>query len=77
MTYRLSFGSLLIAGLVAGLIAGSAAADVGFLHTRQDAEGHYLWNYPENWSGGAVPTAGVYVEIGEDTSGGPRHCLGG
>ncbi len=57
------------------LTATIAAGDSHFLHVRKDAAGHYLWEYPENWSFGAVPNSTTAVEIGEDSSREARHCV--
>ena len=57
------------------LTATLAAGDSHFLHVRKDAQGRYLWQYPENWSHGKVPDSSTPVEIGEDSSREARHCV--
>ena len=59
------------------LLLPSSLANGAWSHfdmVRADAQGDYLWSYPENWSGG-VPNAGTSIEIGDDSSRRAIHCV--
>lgn len=41
---------------------------------REDSDGRFLWNETENWNHG-LPHSEISVEIGDDHSGQPLHCV--
>ena len=61
-----------LALLLAAGPAGTASA-TGFRENRADANGDYLWSYPENWTAG-VPDINKQAEFGDDNSG-PVYCV--
>ncbi len=63
---------LLTLVLPAGVASGQSWSHFDMI--RADAEGDYLWHYPENWSDG-IPNASISIEIGDDNSRRAIHCV--
>ncbi|MHC4717886.1 MAG: hypothetical protein ACYS5V_13010 [Planctomycetota bacterium] len=63
----------IILALVAGTATGQARW-TKFDMSKADGQGRYLWHEPANWSRG-VPDGSLSVEIGDDGSRRPLHCV--